>query len=75
MQAGTLAIAVLSLIMSGLSLGWQAATFVLTGGRVKAELLIGATGGAGLVTIPIATVRNSRGTADLLDGGSSRAGS
>src|SRR5262249_14904712 len=40
MQVATLVIAVLGVVMSALSLGWQAATFVLTGGRVKAELYL-----------------------------------
>ncbi len=50
----TLVIAVVGVTLSALSLGWQAATFVLTGGRVKAELRTGATDGRTHVTIPAA---------------------
>ncbi len=42
--------------MSGLSLGWQAATYVLTGGRVKAELRVGAMNAGGLVTMPVSSL-------------------
>jgi hypothetical protein len=56
MQVATLLIAVLGVVMSALSLGWQAATFVLTGGRVKAELRVGAMNAAGLVTMPASSL-------------------
>jgi len=36
------ALAIIALVMSALSLGWQAATFVLTCGRVKVKLRVGA---------------------------------
>lgn len=42
MQVATLVIAILGVIMSALSLGWQGAAFVLSGGRVSAELRVGA---------------------------------
>lgn len=53
MTIATLAIAVLGVLLSALSLGWQAATFVLTGGRVRAELRAGGIDpGGGMVTGP-----------------------
>jgi len=45
MQVATLVIAVAGVTLAALSLGWQAATFVLTGGRVKVELRVGAMHG------------------------------
>src|SRR5258708_9232705 len=50
-EAATLAIAVLSLVLAALSLGWQAATFFLEGGRVRAEFRPGAMGPGGLITL------------------------
>jgi hypothetical protein len=38
--------------LASLSLGWQAATYVLTGGRVKVRLRVGGLGNGGLVTAP-----------------------
>jgi hypothetical protein len=46
----TLAIAVLSLVLSVASLTWQAATFVLSGSRVRAELKHGARNASTVVT-------------------------
>ncbi len=53
-QAATLsiAIAVVSLILAGLSLGWQAATFFLEGGRIRATLRPGFSSASGVVTVP-----------------------
>lgn len=53
MQTATLIIAVLGVLLSALSLGWQRATFVLSGGRVKVHLIIGAMhpSGSGLMSI------------------------
>lgn len=47
---GSLWVAVLGVVLACLSLGWQAATYVLTGGRVKVTLLLGAMGNGGMVT-------------------------
>jgi hypothetical protein len=49
------ALSIIALVMSALSLGWQAATFVLTGGRVKVELRIGAmhAGSWGMIHAPV----------------------
>src|SRR5258708_4430487 len=41
-EVGTLVIAVLGLVLSILSLIWQAATYILSGSRVRAELKHGA---------------------------------
>jgi hypothetical protein len=48
----TLLIAVAGLTLAAASLAWQAATFALTGSRVKANIERGALGGGGLVTSP-----------------------
>jgi hypothetical protein len=45
-----LAAAVLGVVLGALSLGWQAATYVLTGGRIKVSLRVGAMGPGGMVT-------------------------
>jgi len=50
--AATLAIAVLSLVLSVVSLTWQAATFVLSGSRVRAYLTRGARNADVVVTAP-----------------------
>ncbi|MCG5450972.1 hypothetical protein [Micromonospora hortensis] len=42
MQYASLVVAICGLVLAGLSLGWQAANFVLTGGRVKVEFRVGA---------------------------------
>jgi hypothetical protein len=47
-----LAIAVLSLILSALSLGWQAAIFFLEGGRVKASFRPGFSNAFAVMTVP-----------------------
>jgi hypothetical protein len=54
LDIATFVIAVLALVLAALGLGWQVLTHFLTGGRVKAELLVGATNGAatGMVTAP-----------------------
>lgn len=49
-MAGSLWVAILAVVLACLSLGWQAATYVLTGGRVKVTLLVGAMGNGGMVT-------------------------
>lgn len=41
-------ISVLGVALSCISLGWQAATYVLTGGRVRVQLKVGATSASGV---------------------------
>jgi hypothetical protein len=48
----TLVIAVVGLALAAASLAWQAATFALTGSRVRADILRGVTGRGVLVTYP-----------------------
>ncbi len=50
MAVATLVIAVLGLVLSVASLTWQAATFVLSGSRVRADLKHGAHNGGVLAT-------------------------
>lgn len=52
LMSGSLVVAICAVALATLSLGWQAATYVLTGGRVKVELLVGAMGNGGIVTAP-----------------------
>jgi len=56
LQTATFLIAVLGLLLGALSLGWQLASFILTGGRVKAELRPGGVSGRMIITIPARTV-------------------
>jgi hypothetical protein len=51
----TLAIAVVGLVLSVISLTWQAATFVMSGSRVRARLRHGAAGGGSVVSGPPGT--------------------
>lgn len=51
-EVATLIIAVLGLALSVASLTWQAATFVLSGSRVRADLKHGAANAAGALTGP-----------------------
>jgi hypothetical protein len=55
------ALSIIALVMSALSLGWQAATFVLTGGRVKVELRVGAmhAGSWGMIHAPVDAVEHT----------------
>jgi hypothetical protein len=39
-------------VLASLSLGWQATTYVLTGGRITVGLRVGGLGGGGMVTAP-----------------------
>ena len=48
-----LVIASISLLVAGLSLGWQIAQWLLSAGRPKAMLLHGVQGGGGVVTGPV----------------------
>jgi hypothetical protein len=50
---------VIGIILSSLSLGWQAATFALTGGRIKVSLRIGGMNASGMLTMPIDSVREN----------------
>jgi len=54
MEIATLIIAALGVLLGALSLGWQAATYVLTGGRVKIALKVGAIAdsGTGMALMP-----------------------
>jgi len=51
-MTASLIVAICGLVFSCLSLGWQAANFVLTGGRVKVKLSAGAMNSGGMVTMP-----------------------
>ncbi|HWD37317.1 MAG TPA: hypothetical protein VG944_00585 [Fimbriimonas sp.] len=52
MQIATLIIAVVGIVLAGLSLGWQAATFTLSGPRVKVNLREGFRGPRGIMIAP-----------------------
>jgi hypothetical protein len=51
-DTATLVIAVVGLALAAASLAWQAATFALTGSRVRADILRGVIGRGVLVTYP-----------------------
>jgi hypothetical protein len=51
-MSGALAVGVCGVVLASFSLAWQAANYVLTGGRIKVRLLIGAVGNGGIVTAP-----------------------
>ena len=53
MEVTTLIIAVFGAVTGAASLGWGVASYILSGGRVKIELLGGWVGAAGLVTAPL----------------------
>ena len=65
----TLGIAALGVVLGAASLGWQAATYFLTGGRIKTTLKVGALSGAALVSLPANKV-----TPDALQQMASQAG-
>ncbi|MCX4387368.1 hypothetical protein OG777_10530 [Micromonospora peucetia] len=67
MQNASLVVAICALVLACLSLGWQAANYVLTGGRVKVELRVGATGGGAMLTA-FGTGTAVSGTQPLDDG-------
>jgi hypothetical protein len=46
----TMVTAIAGVTLASLSLGWQAATYHLTGGRAKVTLLVGAMGRGGMFT-------------------------
>ena len=62
-MSGALAVAVCGVVLASLSLGWQAASYVLSGGRVKVKLLVGALGNGAIVTGPAENL-----SADWLEG-------
>jgi hypothetical protein len=54
LMSGALAVGICGVVLASLSLGWQAAIYVLSGGRVKVRLLVGALGNGGMATKPAA---------------------
>jgi hypothetical protein len=52
LMSGALAVGICGVVLASLSLGWQAAIYVLSGGRVKVRLLVGAMGNGAMVTKP-----------------------
>ncbi len=50
MNVASLVLGICGVVLASLSLGWQAAQYVLTGGRVKVRLQIGALGNGAIVT-------------------------
>jgi hypothetical protein len=48
----SLVVGICGVVLASLSLGWQAATYVLTGGRVKVGLRVGGLGNGGMITAP-----------------------
>src|SRR6266487_1555047 len=56
MNGAALAVGICGVVLASLSLGWQAAVYALTGGRVKVGLLVGAMGNGGMVTRPAVTL-------------------
>lgn len=53
MEVATLIIAVFGAVTGAASLGWGVASYILSGGRVKVELLGGWVGRTGLITGPL----------------------
>ena len=64
-----LVIASISLLVAGLSLGWQIAQWLLSAGRPKAMLLHGVQGGGGVVTGPVQKTGAPRSVKDLRNQG------
>jgi len=62
MQTAAFVIAVIAVVLSALSLGWQAAVFALTGGRVRVTLHVGALDqmGTSMVTLPVEQLSGQR---------------
>jgi hypothetical protein len=52
MSDASLVVGICGVVLARLSLGWQAANYVLTGGRVRVRLRIGGLGNSGMVTAP-----------------------
>jgi hypothetical protein len=47
---GALVVGICGVVLASLSLGWQAATYVLTGGRITVGLRVGGLGNGGIAT-------------------------
>lgn len=47
MSVALLVVGICGVVLASLSLGWQAANYVLTGGRVKVRLRVGGLGNGG----------------------------
>jgi hypothetical protein len=52
MSVVSLVVGICGLVLATLSLAWQAASYVLTGGRVKVRLRVGGFGNGGMITAP-----------------------
>lgn len=52
-MSGALVVGICGVVLASLSLGWQAASYVLSGGRIKVRLLVGAVGNGAMVTGPV----------------------
>jgi hypothetical protein len=52
MSVAWLVLGIVGAVLASLSLGWQAANYVLTGGRVKVALRVGGRSQGGMVTMP-----------------------
>lgn len=61
MNAAALVLGICGVVLASLSLGWQAVQHVLTGGRVKVRLQMGALGDGGMVTVPPAASARAGG--------------
>src|SRR5713101_2516550 len=57
MSVALLVVGICGVVLASLSLGWQAANYVLTGGRVKVRLRVGGLGNGGMVTAPPNSLR------------------
>lgn len=57
MDVASLVLGICGVVLASLSLGWQAAQHVLTGGRVKVGLRMGALGHGGIVSAPPSSIR------------------
>jgi hypothetical protein len=52
MSVALLVVGICGVVLASLSLGWQAANYVLTGGRVKVRLRVGGLGNGGMSPRP-----------------------
>jgi hypothetical protein len=52
MNVASLVLGIVGAVLASLSLGWQAANYVLTGGRVKVVLQVGGRNHSGMITMP-----------------------
>jgi hypothetical protein len=59
MNVASLVLGIVGAVLASLSLGWQAAYYVLTGGRIKVVLRVGGRSHGGMITMP--TERDSVG--------------